>query len=156
MKNIFPNGTIYNDRVTVNTLEAGAIEYGGATMIGDYIYSNIDTGDDINVYEVNRYGIIVPSTVDIDVSIDNTEYVKTIKQMLSFISDDMESIEVKGSWYSTTLQKVIIEDNIILTFNSDKDSDEVLQYLRVVADYLKCVMTQEAVSIVFNEGLIII
>ena len=148
--------TILNSSVKVSSLECGALAHGGATQIGDVIYSNISTGDPIHFRKgLNGYGIIIPSTMDIDQVIDPEEYIEKYTKKLELVATGISRIQARGSWYSEELGRVVVEDNTILTFTSDYDHESILKFMLLVGEKLKKDMKQEAVSIIVNEGLII-
>lgn len=156
VNDIFKGSFILDSRVPVESLEAGAKAYGGATQVGFYTYSNIDSGQSIELHEgPNIYGIIVPSTINVNEVIDNEEYVQYVNRKMSIIADT-EAYPGAGSWYSDDLNEVIIENNNIVTMITDMAPDIVLQYMRLVALNLKDMMSQEGVSIIVNDGLVIV
>ena len=149
------NYTVLNSYVKVSSLECGALAHGGATQIGNVIYSNVSTGEPIKVRDCNGYGIIVPSTMDIDREIDPGQYIDRYKKRLELIASDIMVIPARGSWYSEDLGRVIVEENTILSFTSDYDHELILKFMLLTAEKVKEEMRQEAVSIILNEGLII-
>ena len=155
VENIFKGSFILDSRVPVESLETGAIAYGGATQVNNFIFSNIDNGLPIEIQEVNTYGIIVPTTVNVNEVIDNTEYLQYVERKLNII-EDTETFAGSGSWYSEDLNEVIIENNNIVTFITDMDPSVVLQYMRLIALNLKDMMSQEGISILVNDGLVIV
>lgn len=156
VKDIFKGSFILDSRIPVESLEDGAKTYGGATQVGFYTYSNIDSGEPIELLEgPNIYGIIVPSTINVNEIIDNEEFVQYVNRKMSII-DDTEVYAGAGSWYSSDLNEVIIENNKIVAMITDMDPNIVLQYMRLVALNLKDMMSQEGVSIIVNDGLVIV
>jgi rhodanese-related sulfurtransferase len=147
--------TILNTNVKVSSLECGALAHGGATQVGNYIFSNVDTGEPIKIGNINSFGIIIPSTIDIDQHIDPREYIDKYKNILSLCFSGIQEIPAKGSWYSDELDRVVVEDNTILAWTTDIDPDTVMNNLLALAGRIKEDMTQEAVSIMVNEGLVI-
>lgn len=156
VKNIFGDSFLLDSRVSVDSLEAGARAYGGCTQVGFYTYSNIDSGQPIELYEKgNIYGIIVPSTINVNEAIDNEEFVQYVNRKMSIVADT-EICAGAGSWYSEDLDEVIVENNKIITMVTDMDPSVVLQYMRLIALNLKDMMNQEGVSIIINDGLVIV
>ena len=155
VKDIFGGSFILNDRTPVESLETGARLYGGATQLGFFIHSNIDTGQPIELEEYNVYGIIVPTTINVNEVIDNKEYLEYVDRKMSIIADT-DIYSGAGSWYSEDLDEVIVEDNKIITMITDMEPSVVLQYLRLVALNLKDMMSQEGISIIVNDGLVIV
>lgn len=155
VKDIFRDSFILNSRTTVESLEAGARLYGGATQLGFFIHSNIDTGYPIELGAMNTYGIIVPTTINVNEVINNREYLEYVDRKLNIIADT-DIFTGAGSWYSEELNEVIIEKNNIVIMETDMEPSVVLQYLRLVALNLKDMMTQEGISIIVNNGLVIV
>lgn len=156
VKNIFGDSFILDSRVPVDSLEEGARKYGGATQVGFFTHSNIDSGHPIEFYEEgNIYGIIVPSTINVNELIDNREFVEYVNRKMSIIADT-DIFTGAGSWYSEDLNEVIVENNKIVTMITDMEPNIVLQYMRLIALNLKDMMSQEGVSIIVNDGLVIV
>ena len=145
------------NRKEVNSLEEGAKLYGGATLLNGKFYSNYDDGDFIKLLEgKNSISIIIPSTLDADIEIDNSEYVT---KYLSILNKEYEKITVSnsvGSWYSDDLNKVIIEKNTIITINSENLSVEDINSMLNLAILIREDMKQEAVSVLVNNSLCIV
>ena len=142
----------------VNSLEEGAKLYGGATLLNGKIYSNYEDGSFIKLLEgENSISVIIPSTLDADAEIDNTEYVTRYLKILSKeYSGKITVCNSKGSWYSDDLNKVIIEKNTIITVNSDNiDAEEVNSILNL-GILIKNDMRQEAVSVLINDALCLV
>ena len=145
------------NRKEVNSLEEGAKLYGGATLLDGKFYSNYDDGDFIKLLEgKNSISIVIPSTLDADVEIDNSEYVT---KYLSILNKEYKKIIVSnsvGSWYSDDLNKVIIEKNTIITINSKNLSVEDINSMLNLAILIREDMKQEAVSVLVNDSLCIV
>ena len=145
------------NRKEVNSLEEGAKLYGGATLLDGRFYSNYDDGSYIKLLEgKNSISIIIPSTLDADTEIDNSEYVA---KYLSILNKEYEKITVSnsmGSWYSDDLNKVIIEKNTIITINSKNLSVEDINNILNIGILIREDMRQEAVSILVNDSLCIV
>ena len=145
------------NRKEVNSLEEGAKLYGGATLLDGRFYSNYEDGSYIKLLEgKNSISIVIPSTLDADVEIDNSEYVT---KYLSILNKEYEKITVSnsvGSWYSDDLNKVIIEKNTIITINSKNLSAEDINSMLNLAILIREDMKQEAVSVLVNNSLCIV
>ena len=141
----------------VNSLEEGAELYGGATLLGNKIYSNYEGDDYIKILENNNtISIIIPSTLDADIEIDNTEYVS---KYLSILNKEYKNITIynsMGSWYSDDLNKVIIEKNTIITINSNNLTAEDINKMLNLGILIRDDMRQEAVSVLVNDSLCIV
>ena len=145
------------NRKEVNSLEEGARLYGGATLLEGKIYSNYEDGSFIKLLEgENSISIVIPSTLDADIEIDNSEYVT---KYLSILNKEYEKITVSnsmGSWYSDDLNKVIIEKNTIITINSENLTVEDINSMLNLAILIREDMKQEAVSVLVNDSLCIV
>lgn len=151
----FENSFNLSSKTNVESLEAGAKEFGGATEIDGIIFSNYNNTDIFEINDVdNILGIIIPGTIDINKKIDNTNFVDMIINNLKLNNIvDIKNKDIKGSWI-TEDNKCIIEDNNLITFKSNNINRE-LKLLKKLAAIIKKDMNQEAVSIMVNNGLII-
>lgn len=153
MNKLFAGCFMLAEKSVVESLELGAKEFGGATKIGDLIFSNHTENSEFNIYEgmKNTIGIIVPGTIDVDSKIDNFKFKNRVLEMLE--NRLVEDCPVEGAWIMENGQ-CVIENNNLLTFKSDCNPAD-LELLKKIADYLKVAMSQEAISIVINDSLII-
>lgn len=152
MNTIFEGTFNLSKKRIVNTLEEGAKLYGGATKMNGTIYSNYDNTDIFELNDnMNRLGVIVPGTLDVDSKIDNSKFKNQVIKMLE--GKLVEDVAVEGAW---TMENgdVVIENNNMLLFDSTNIIED-LELLKGIAEYLKVAMSQEAISIVVNEGLVI-
>jgi hypothetical protein len=141
-----------SEKRLVNSLEEGAKMYGGATKIGDTIYSNYNESDMFEIKDYNNIvGIIVPGTLDVNTKIDNFKFVNQVLEMLG--NRLVQNVEVQGAW---TMENgdVVIEDNNLITFTTNNLIQD-LELLKNIAKYLKVSMSQEAISIIVNDSLAI-
>lgn len=153
MNKLFAGCFMLAEKSVVESLESGAREFGGATKIGDLIFSNHTENSEFNIYEgmKNTIGVIVPGTIDVDSKIDNFKFKNRVLEMLE--NRLVEDCPVEGAWIMENGQ-CVIENNNLLTFKSDCNPVD-LELLKKIADYLKVAMSQEAISIVINDSLII-
>lgn len=153
MNKLFAGCFMLAEKSVVESLELGAKEFGGATKIGDLIFSNHTENSEFNIYEgmKNTIGIIVPGTIDVDSKIDNFKFKNRVLEILE--NRLVEDCPVEGAWIMENGQ-CVIENNNLLTFKSDCNPAD-LELLKKIADYLKVAMSQEAISIVINDSLII-
>ena len=152
MNTIFEGTFNLSKKRIVNTLEEGAKLYGGATKMNGTIYSNYDNTDIFELNDtMNRLGVIVPGTLDVDSKIDNFKFKNQVIKMLE--GKLVEDVAVEGAW---TMENgdVVIENNNMLLFDSTNIVED-LELLKGIAEYLKVAMSQEAISIIVNEGLVI-
>lgn len=153
MNKLFAGCFMLAEKSVVESLESGAKEFGGATKIGDLIFSNHTENSEFNIYEgmKNTIGVIVPGTIDVDSKIDNFKFKNRVLEMLE--NRLVEDCPIEGAWIMENGQ-CVIENNNLLTFKSDCNPVD-LELLKKIADYLKVAMSQEAISIVINDSLII-
>jgi len=149
-----------SDRKKVDSLQTGAIENGGATKFDDAIYSNIEGNNFIELKENNnQISIFIPSTIDINNKIDNQYYIKkSINYLEKYynITNNLKYYKTIGSWFSDSLNKVIIEDITIITLQLIELNENDINIFITLANMIKNEMNQEAVSITINESLAII
>lgn len=144
------------NRVSVASLEEGANLYGGATQIGNEIFSNVEEYTVFDVEEQNTLGLIVPGTIDVNEDIDNTEYVNKVLENLDYFGIDYKVEDIKGSWKSNS-GEIVVENNKLVTYNAKYDNLPFhMNLLKCLAIMVKEDMKQEGVSIIANKGLIII
>ena len=155
VKKLFGENVFYlANRVEVESLEAGAREYGGATLINGKIYSNIEESEELNLNMKNTVGILVPSTIDVNTIVDNKKYVEDVENTIKDFGKAISKFDSKGSWYSDT-EGVVVEENTIVTFESNGNPFD-LQLLKYLAEKLKTDMKQEAITIILNDGIAIV
>jgi hypothetical protein len=103
-----------SDRKKVNSLKEGAIKYGGATMINDEIFSNIEGDEFIKINKNNnKISVFVPSTIDVNQFFDNILYIKEIEEIIKnrYNDNNIIDIKAKGAWYSEEKNDIIEEKN---------------------------------------------
>ena len=155
VKKIFGENTFYlANRIQVESLEDGAVQYGGATLIDGKIYSNIEESEELKLNMKNTVGILVPTTIDVNVKVDNKKYVEEVENTIKDFGKTISKFDSKGSWYSDT-EGVVVEENTIVTFESNGNPFD-LQLLKYLAEKLKTDMKQEAITIILNDGIAII
>ena len=155
VKKMFGENVFYlANRVEVESLEAGAVQYGGATLINGKIYSNVEESEELNLNMKNTVGILVPSTIDVNTTVDNKKYVEDVENTIKDFGKAISKFDSRGSWYSDT-EGVVVEENTIVTFESNGNPFD-LQLLKYLAEKLKSDMKQEAITIILNDGIAIV
>ena len=155
VKKLFGENTFYlANRIQVESLEDGAVQYGGATLINGKIYSNINESEELNLNMKNTVGILVPTTIEVNTIIDNKKYVEDVENTIKDFGKVISKFDSKGSWYSDT-EGVVVEENTIVTFESNGNPFD-LQLLKYLAEKLKSDMKQEAITIILNDGIAIV
>ena len=148
-----------SDRKKVNSLEGGAITYGGATQFDDGIYSNIEGSEYIHINDNNnKISIFVPDTINVNQKIDNSNIINYSIKFLQhcFNTNNLIYYKTKGSWYSEDLKKVVYDNITIITLDRDTITEDTIQLFIMLANYIKNKMQQEGVSISINAALAII
>lgn len=155
VKKLFGENTFYlANRIQVESLEDGAVQYGGATLIDGKIYSNVEESEELKLNMKNTVGILVPSTIEVNTKIDNKKYVEEVENTIKDFGKTINKFDSKGSWYSDT-EGVVVEENTIVTFESNGNPFD-MQLLKYLAKKLKYDMKQEAITIILNDGIAII
>lgn len=102
----------------------------------------------------NKVSIYIPSTIDVDVTIDNNKYVDEITKEFCLMFGGATAQNVVGSWYSEDLKKVITENITIVYSNcSDEQLKENIDDVVDIAKKLCKDMTQECISLEINGEL---
>lgn len=144
----------------VESLEEGAKRYGGATLQRDgSIYSNVPGDEYIKMYEGdNKIAIYIPSTIDINTTIDNVPYVaETIRKLESrYDLNNIRFYNTKGTWYSDTLNEVIVEKITVVEVLLSKMNELDIRFFINIANWLKDELKQEGVSLEINDALAIV
>lgn len=144
----------------VNSLEAGAVENGGATQYEDGIYSNYEGNEFIELKKSdNEISIFIPSTINVNSQVNNMEYInKSINYLEKYysITNNLKYYKTKGSWFSEDLQKVVYDDITIITLKLDVLAESDITIFINLANIIKRDMSQEGVSIAINTSLAII
>ena len=136
---------------------AEAKTYGGVTKFNEKFYSNYEDGDFITLNKkINSLSIIIPSTLDADKAIDNSEYVKNYSNILAEKYGKIQAEKSVGSWYSDNLDKIIVEENCIITVTIEGATEEDINFILDLGLKVKEDMRQEAVSTFINDSLCIV
>ena len=136
---------------------AEAKTYGGVTKFNEKFYSNYEDGDFITLNKkINSLSIIIPSTLDADKVIDNSEYVKNYSNILAEKYGKIQTEKSVGSWYSDNLDKIIVEENCIITVTIEGATEEDINFILNLGLKVKKDMRQEAVSTFINDSLCIV
>jgi hypothetical protein len=157
--NMFNFQFFLGGRIKVADLKEAAKIYNGATQYDDGIYSNIENDDLIRVNkERNHISIFVPSTINTNEIIDNTQFVKTTVNILRQRYDikDMKFYATEGSWLDDQTGNVIVENITIITVETISVSVSDIEYFISIANKIKHNMNQQAVSISINDSLAIV
>lgn len=141
------------DSKQVKSLKEGSKLYGGATKRNNKVYSNIESDNFITINNnVNTLSVFIPSALNADNKISNTEYVTKYYKMIKANYDTKVTLEnTKGGWYSDDLDKVIVEE---IRLEEVTQSD--ISFFLNLGLLVKQDMSQEAVSVNINSSLCLV
>ena len=149
-------GFFLSSRKEVASLDEARV-YGGVTKFDGKFYSNYEDNNCITlVGGENKLSVIIPSTLDADKSINNTEYVEKYLLLLAEKYSDLSVEKSIGSWYSENLDKVIVEENCIITVSLKGATERDINILLDLGLMVKKEMTQESVSVLINDSLCLV
>ena len=149
-------GFFLSSRKEVASLDEARV-YGGVTKFDGKFYSNYEDNNCITlVGGENKLSVIIPSTLDADKSINNTEYVEKYLLLLAEKYSDLSVEKSIGSWYSENLDKVIVEENCIITVSLKGATERDINILLDLGLMVKEEMTQESVSVLINDSLCLV
>ena len=149
-------GFFLSSRKEVASLDEARV-YGGVTKFDGKFYSNYEDNNCITlVGGENKLSVIIPSTLDADKSIDNTEYVEKYLLLLAEKYSNLSVEKSIGSWYSENLDKVIVEENCIITVSLKGATERDINILLDLGLMVKKEMTQESVSVLVNDSLCLV
>lgn len=157
--NLFNFNFFLSNRKKVESLESGAIENGGATQFNNGVYSNIEGDSNIRINESdNTISLFIPSTMDVNKKADNNTIIQYIVKQLkqSYNTSNIIFYDTKGSWYSDSLNQVVIENITIVSIDMASITESDINLFIKLANYIKTEMQQEGVSISINSALCII
>lgn len=140
---------ILTNKKPVESLEAGARKFGGATKGSNgNIYSFTDTASIIPIQEINELILYIPAEVDgaekwaINQLLHNKDFIHV-----------QTPEQVNGSWYSEEKDSVIIEGITLIKFYTKHDS---MYSVYGLAEGLKRIANQEAVAFEVNNNYMVI
>lgn len=148
-----------SDSVQVENLEIGATQNGGATKLSNGVYSNVESTKTIkNLHSGNQIAVYIPSTLDTDTVIDNSEYVEKYLYHLqaNYPKTVVTVANTQGSWYSDNTESVVIEKITILTVDTEEITEKDIQIMQAIGTQVREEMSQDAVSITFNGSLALV
>lgn len=148
----------YGGSELVTSLEEGAIRNGGATKYSDKIISNIETTNLIEVKDENEISIFIPSTINVNMEIDNSEYLRKIINKITnrYSLNELTFYNTTGSWLDETSSEIIIEKITIVTLKTKEINDIDIIFFIKLAEFLKEEMIQQGISLRINDSLAII
>ena len=100
-----------------------------------------------------RVAIYVPSTVNVSEKINNSEYVKETACFLSDLFGGCTSISGNGYYISENKQLINESVEICYAFTTKKAFSENEEKILNYCEYLKTELTQECISLEYNNKL---
>lgn len=102
-----------------------------------------------------RVCIYIPSTIDVDKTIDNSLYVKNIQiELVSLFGGATTINNCVGSWYSNDLNKAVNENvTMVYSFTDLKTLENNVKKVWDIAYKLCKLMRQECISLEINGKL---
>lgn len=145
-------------RTQVNSLEEGAKLYGGATLINNIPYSNIEVADDLQIKDKdNTLSLYIPSTINVNNNVDNTTYVTKYNNIIKkYFNTDTTIENTEGGWFSEDNNVVVIEKITIINVNIKDIDENKINFMLNLGLMVKHEMQQEGVSITLNNSLMIV
>lgn len=101
----------------------------------------------------SRVEIYVPSTVNVNVEIDNTEYVKKTAELLSECFGGASSELLLGYWVSDTEGLVTEKTTKVYANCTTEDLEKHMEKIVKYCEQLKEELTQEAIAITVNNEM---
>lgn len=105
----------------------------------------------INMFKLSsKVTIYVPSTKDINIEIDNKEYVDKTATLLSNLFGGATSTEALGYWTSPTKGLVKEKSTMVFAYCTDKDLQEKIEEVINHCEKLKNELTQDSIALEIN------
>lgn len=107
-----------------------------------------------NMFKLSgRITVYVPSTTDINIEIDNTEYVKKTSALLSECFGGATSTSAIGYWLSDTAGLVQEKTVLVFGFCNETQLSEHLDKVIDLCETMKTELKQEAIALEINGEL---
>lgn len=98
----------------------------------------------------SKITVYIPSTTDINVEIDNTEYVDKFATLLSDCFGGATSTPALGYWTSPTAGLVKEKTTMIFAYATEKDLQEKIEVVIDACENLKAELKQDAIALEIN------
>jgi hypothetical protein len=102
-----------------------------------------------------KVAIYIPSTVDVDVKVDNTEMVNKTLEFLSDLFGGATATKAQGAWVSDEVGLVKEDVTIVYAYTSDFYTEKLMQ-VRNYAEHVRDIMGQECVSVEIDTHLFLV
>ena len=98
----------------------------------------------------SKVTVYVPSTVEVDKSVDNEKYVKAVAEKLSTWFGGATSTPARGYWVSSTAGLVKENTTVVFAYTNTEGLESNIDRLVDLCEWLKAEMTQESVALEIN------
>lgn len=100
----------------------------------------------------DRIVVYVPSTVNVNQSIDNSVYVRHVMEELSKLFGGATAYDANGAWLSDEKGLVIEQVTMVYSFTDSLDNQKLEKVIEL-CEWIKEEMSQECVSLEVNGQL---
>jgi hypothetical protein len=104
----------------------------------------------------NQVSVYIPTTVDVDIEIDTSIYVKETMDFLGSIFGGATSNQAQGVWNSDDSGLVNETIHIVRSYVTESDMDKYLPDVLEYVEKLKAELRQEAMAVEVNQKLLLI
>lgn len=107
-----------------------------------------------NLFKLSsKVTVYVPSTIDINVEIDNTEYVNKTLKLLSECFGGATQTNALGCWVSPTAGLVKEKTTLVYANCTDNDLNEKIEKIIDWCEAMKNELSQDAIALEINGEL---
>lgn len=104
-----------------------------------------------NMFKLSsKVTVYIPSTTDIDKTIDNTKYVNTAATLLSECFGGATSTPALGYWMSNTVGLVKESTTMVFAYASDTDLQAKIEKVISYCESIKTELKQDAIALEIN------
>ena len=104
-----------------------------------------------NLFKLSsKITVYVPSTIDINTKIDNSEYVNRTATLLSDCFGGATSTNALGYWTSPSAGLVKEKSTLVFAYCSENDLENHLEKVIDFCDKLKSELSQDAIALEIN------
>lgn len=104
-----------------------------------------------NMFKLSsKVTVYVPSTINVNEQIDNTEYVDRLASLLSQCFGGSTSTPALGYWLSDTQGLIKEKTTMVFAYCKDQDLEEKIDIIITACENLKIELKQEAIAMEIN------
>lgn len=100
-----------------------------------------------------KFAVYVPSTMDINKKVNNDKFVTYVMTNLSKLFGGATSTPAKGGWICQDGNLVIETVDIVYAFCTSKQANDNFEKVISICEYLKKEMSQEAITLEYNNQI---